>query len=434
MRPYHSASSIALGLECERAWALCYIDKLREPEVLWADIESGAAKDLRTKQRSAALGTATHKVGELYWQRRSRDDEIDWTSLPGRIYRAMLDHLPQRDWGRIAAFTESPLGTDKIRVGDDDLEVLQFGGVAWRGSRDLLLVEDGELTLVDYKTSSDPKRWGKFGADLEDDPQANLYALSAMKRWWQTELDCRWIYGSTRRIGMSVPSDMRASYERSEAIVLELAEHAKHLDLIERSDDAPCNFSACEKYGGCYYSLRNTGLCTGRRSIGAAVQGRTMAINSVKNRFARTLAAQDAPVQAPAEAPAAAPPAAPQEAAPAAAHEEVREAMPGLPKIRKPRTRKAAPPAGIKVEDPHDDPSDDDDDDLRRTPAEVAASAAKGELAAAAEAAEAAPPSGIALLVDLCAKLGQITDQIRVLKAEQSELLALIRAEAEASE
>jgi len=77
-RPYHSPSSLALGARCEYAWALRYVAGIRDVEIEWDDIASGRVKvvpagepitdpkrQCRAKQRSASLGKAMHRVGEL---------------------------------------------------------------------------------------------------------------------------------------------------------------------------------------------------------------------------------------------------------------------------------------------------------------------------------------------------------------------------------
>ena len=68
-RAYHSPSSIDLGRRCEYAWALCYIAKLREPDVDYRDIESKRikawARALAVKHESQYLEAVLQAVNAV---------------------------------------------------------------------------------------------------------------------------------------------------------------------------------------------------------------------------------------------------------------------------------------------------------------------------------------------------------------------------------
>lgn len=301
----HSPSSIALARQCRRAWALCYVDKLRKPEVTWEQCMAHdawqaseppavpwAAYDAwvasepfkpQGGQRGAAIGTRVHLYAAWWLSGADVADErvygprrvIDWESLPGQILQAMVDSLP-------------PRGSLSPR----DVEVEQrvtVDGVAFRCIADALMGG-----VWDHKTSKDIRAYALLSHDvavalgvpersLRDDLQACINALAfADTVWADRESDepvrCTWTYGQTegkeRRV-LPVVQEIPVSHALK--VVREAADVAREL-TCETSADAPANTLACDDYGGCWY--RREGHCTEPRRWGAILRQAELAEES----------------------------------------------------------------------------------------------------------------------------------------------------------
>lgn len=297
----HSPSSIALARQCRRAWALCYVDKLRKPEVTWEQCLAydawlaakppavpWAAYDVwvasepfkpQGGQRGAALGSRVHLYCAWYLSGADQSDAgvvgprrfIEWETRPGLILQAMIPHLPPR--GSVP------------RV---DVEVEQrvtVDGVAFRCIADVL--SDG---VWDHKTSKDIRAYALLSHDvavalgvpersLRDDLQACINALAFananvelgdFERRDEAPVRCTWTYAQTegkeRRV-LPVVQDIPVSHALK--VVREAADVAREL-TYETSDEAPANTLACDDYGGCWY--RREGHCTEPRRWGAILR------------------------------------------------------------------------------------------------------------------------------------------------------------------
>ncbi len=255
MRPYHSASSIKLGQRCPRAWAYCYLDGLRDPEVAWSDVTPTTPPRLR----SFALGKAVHAVFERYYC----GEPADWASLPGQIAASGVGNLPPRDACR--AEVEQPIGRES-RTGAPAGRVLRVHGVAWAGFRDLLI---DETLQVDYKTTASIAKYALTPDRLRADVQCALYTVDACERFGVDAFDSRWLYLETKRIRRAWPVDVVVTHDEALAALAPAAELAKRLDTIASSADAPQNLDACADYGGCQYHVTQGGPCDARRSLSA---------------------------------------------------------------------------------------------------------------------------------------------------------------------
>ena len=288
-RPFHSASSIELGNQCERAWAYRYIAKLRTPEVPWSAFEGGTpvcthdprargprgACRLCSRARSAALGTATHAVGEAWYT----GGTCAWGTLPGRIFLSGAHLLPHPS--RCVARTEVNIGVAYADLEWGPRNAVEIGGIRWIGKRDLTACVDAveaarlglraPTVLIDFKTTASIGRYAKTADDLRGDVQCNLYALDVMRETGARVAYARWLYLASKEVREARAVDVMITIARATDVVCEAAEVAKRLDTLERVEESTCNPDACSAYGGCVYSATIGGPCTARRSLSSAI-------------------------------------------------------------------------------------------------------------------------------------------------------------------
>ena len=295
-RAYHSPSSIALGRRCKRAWAYAYIDGLRDPEVEWSAIAEAEARGIRakrdapamiapgvtvtTRQRSTALGKATHAVLEAWYHH----ERPDWESLPGRVAESGRHLLP--DPSMCVARIETPIGDVPIEVHGEPSLALRVHGVLWVGFRDRVTVScaaservrlgrpDAFPWIDDYKSTASVTRYALDEVQLADDLQANLYGYATAVEYDVTRVPSRWVYFETKQTRRAAARDVVIESARAYDLLGVASEEARELDLIERSIDAPQNTAACGDYGGCQYHESAGGPCNARRSTGGLVQAR----------------------------------------------------------------------------------------------------------------------------------------------------------------
>jgi len=288
-RLYHSASSLALGDRCKRAWFYQYVAGIREPRVLWRDIAhyvadrdgktwrdpNDATKFVPSRARSTALGTEMHKRHEA----RYLGAPVDWHDVPGAIALSGLHFLPQPDRARVKV--EAPIGTAAI-VGAAESHAPPVGfrvaGILWAGYRDLVAYAPEEWTrlgvqaahgwaLVDYKSSADIARYALTPEELRTDFAANLYALATMAEHEIDTIAARWVYFETKRRRYAEPRDAAISKLDAFETVAAGSERARALDAITTEASAVQNTNACEEYGGCPHHHSRGGPCDARRSL-----------------------------------------------------------------------------------------------------------------------------------------------------------------------
>jgi hypothetical protein len=289
-RLYHSASSLALGDRCPRAWFYRYVAKITEPRIAWKDIAhyvadrdgkawrdpSDATKWIPSRARSTALGTEMH----ARLQARYENAPVDWHDVPGAIALSGLHFLPQPHAAQV--MVEAPIGNAAI-VGDVDAHAPPVGfrvaGILWAGFRDLvayapeeharlgLPASDHGYALYDYKSSADIGRYALTCGALHVDFAANLYALATMTELDLTWLPARWVYFETKRRRYAEPRDAVIHKGEAFEIVAAGSERARALDAITTETDATQNTDACEEYGGCPFHHSRGGPCDARRSL-----------------------------------------------------------------------------------------------------------------------------------------------------------------------
>lgn len=295
-RPYHSPSSIALGLRCRRAWAYHYIAGLREPAVPWREEmalprwDHGKGKFVlpdgtfvTAAQRGAALGGAMHEIGESYLLSKGR---IDWHSFPGQVFQSGKHHLPHPE-KILSKEIETPIGRvplvkrpGKPKHDREPTVALLVHGVRWAGYKDGLIHAPDEWrrlgvvttrpVTIDYKSTSNIAEHALTSAELADDVQASLYAIDYCEATGDTAAQMRWIYFEAKKIRRSLPVDTLITLNRAYGTLSHCADLARELDTITRVEDAPQNPEACCDYGppdriNCRFHRVNGGLCNARR-------------------------------------------------------------------------------------------------------------------------------------------------------------------------
>lgn len=295
-RPYHSISSVKLGMRCAHAWALCYLDGKREPEIAWDDPKAPWLPERLARltererkraynARSRALGKATHAVLEA-WQTLGAPAP-DWRSLPGQVALSGAHHVPHPE--RVhESRVESPIGRVPLSPStkpDAPKVAYELHGVLWAGFRDLLVSAPAEFirlkipahdgwALYDYKSTASIESYALTPVELAVDPQACLYVAATCDELGLEELPVRWLYLETKKRRASLPVDAVIRRDDAKNTLVSYAVKARELDGITRTQDAPMNTGACGEYGGCYYHVSNGGPCNARRSIGALIQAR----------------------------------------------------------------------------------------------------------------------------------------------------------------
>ena len=301
MRPYHSPSSISLGLRCKRAWAYQYIARLRDPFVAWREdmalprwdhgrglfvLPDGST--VTAAQRGASLGGVMHETAERYLD-PSRG-KPDWHSFPGQVFQSGRHHMP--DPAKIdslsieAAIGREPLPTSAIPHARAPSMALVVHGIRWAGYRDVLIDAPSEWrrlgldterpVIVDYKSTSNIATRAMTPAELGVDVQASLYAIDYCEATNDNAAQMRWIYFEAKRDRRSLPVDRILTLSRAYDNISPCADLARELDTITRVEDAEQNPSACSDFGppdriNCRHHTTNGGPCNARRPFGPLV-------------------------------------------------------------------------------------------------------------------------------------------------------------------
>ena len=225
--PYVSASQMAkIDVEaapetsCERRYGFQYVMGFPDP--------AGAA---------AKLGGEVHEHLENFLEHGK--------PLPpgraGRIAFTAIDYAKE-------ALRHKPLEVErKFEHTEDGITYLGYVDVGW-------LHPAGMPVVRDWKTSSDPARYGLRTDTMMDNPQAVLYARQALTRFNTDRVMLDWVYMKTR--GEMVPAfAVRAQFDhgtvdRSWRRVHELGKRATHIKQTTRhANDLAPNWKACGAYG-----------------------------------------------------------------------------------------------------------------------------------------------------------------------------------------
>lgn len=282
-RRVHSPSSISLAQRCHRAWWHRYRDKLKPPELTWAQV----CRQLKRMQlrgeripqsfwgaRSKALGKEVHRLAEIYLavppSRVQRKRLIDWNDLPGQCLAELVRHLP-------------PAGSVSKRNLERRVTV-EVDGVKFQGLIDLVgAAARGIVESYDHKTTGDIRAYALLPhavaqqthqpeRSLKDDLQACVYVLARATETTPVADGglCRWNYTETKRSRRSLPVVQYIPTTHARSVAERAASVAKQVDAFKTIKDAEPNTLACDDYGGCWY--RSEGHCTVRRRWGLIIQ------------------------------------------------------------------------------------------------------------------------------------------------------------------
>lgn len=246
-----SPSQVNTFRTCERKWGHEKIGGHVEPE-----------------KQGTALGTYVHGILEAYAEHGTAPDtEETWqfepgakTFYPGVIALNMITRVMPPPG---VAVTE---GEFEFQPGPNDPIVRGFVDLGYEGSEhsfpELDAIDGPVLVVVDHKTSSNPKKWGKTEESLPKDPQAIMYAMAALHEWRQSNTGppplvlCAWNYGATNGkpsggkivFALFTPKEVFAAFRALLPTIRKIARLRK-----ERPDPNTLKFNAgaCSMYGGC---------------------------------------------------------------------------------------------------------------------------------------------------------------------------------------
>ena len=288
-RAYHSPSSIDLGRRCEYAWALCYIAKLREPDVDYRDIEAKRIKAVfepsgpdqcSYKQRGAALGKCVHSTFEKHFG----FGVPDWSWFPGQVAQSGLHYLPAREECSPIEI-EHEIGHEPVEQSDPEKPsrgLKLHNGIILVGKRDLTVFNSCKWLLADYKSTASIVKYAKTAEVLQDDVAANAYAYDCFIEHPDDYYgDCRWLYLESKEKRQALPINFAISREHALEVLREAATFAAHLDTIVSVADAKQETRSCCDFSGrpgeicCSYHVSKGGPCTARPGLGQLIQART---------------------------------------------------------------------------------------------------------------------------------------------------------------
>jgi hypothetical protein len=310
-RPYHSPSSIALGQQCQYAWARQYVDGVRDPNIAWREeftelkwdhglglfVLPSTGERITAAQRGSALGLGLHATAERWYD--PKRGVADWAWFPGLVL-ASGKHLLPEPTAIERVVIEQGIGTiplpkpaGKRREGEPKVAI-RINGIMWAGFVDLeahggdelkrlgIVAPDG-VAVLDYKSTSSIEKHALTPSELLANPQGALYSIAVGTKLGLRSVPERWVYFESKKIRRALPIDVTAELSRAHDVIGPCADLARTLDMISSSTDAPKNpaksvtengvtIPACNLYGppdriNCRHHQTNGGTCDyqGRR-------------------------------------------------------------------------------------------------------------------------------------------------------------------------
>ncbi len=249
------------------------------------------AKIHRPPHPSAQLGSDVHRLLERYLIGAG---EIDSATKAGAIAIKGLHLLPAPPQAYVELAPMFP----------------RTDAYGYHGKIDLFYPYP--LTVIDHKTSSNPRRYGLTPESLPKDPQAIVYSWLAMRLIPNaTIVNLQWNYFPTRK-GKPYPVRVQMQRNYVECALKKIDVTAEEIIRDNRITDAeqvPGDISACGAYGGCGYadicSVPKQSSLALALSEGSSIKGReTMAIRSdILDRIRAATAQPAAPTPAETAAP-----------------------------------------------------------------------------------------------------------------------------------
>lgn len=215
-----SVSQIETFLTCPRKWAFDKIDGIEPSANKWAE-----------------LGQKVHSVLEAYLE---RGVPIDSGTRVGSIAMPGIQYLP---------FPRTP----GMRI--EKWFAIVFGVAAYRGLKDVELIQGGEIPLVlDHKTTRSWD-WKKSKRELLSDIQAGMYAADAMRKTGADEVALRWLYYRTEGAPLAEPVDVTINRTQVSNILSFTDHTAKRMIRViqtcSKAMEVEPDYTGCSAYGGC---------------------------------------------------------------------------------------------------------------------------------------------------------------------------------------
>ncbi len=242
---YHlfSPTQITSFDECERKWAFRRIERISSPQ-----------------KASAALGTKTHKILELF---------VDTGRRPDFVSDGRAAHIADSAMHLVEGLREARVkhGKEAVSLEGEFRFQSPRTNFVYHGFRDFsvapgiaiasLNIDGGAPVVGDYKTTKKISEYAKKNDDLHYDVQGTLYGYDAMSRYGVPRADLRWIYMQTEGARVTFVADPRLESSQAARVFDEIertaARMATALDKGKRALELAPNPSACRAYGGCPY-------------------------------------------------------------------------------------------------------------------------------------------------------------------------------------
>jgi hypothetical protein len=310
-REQWSASGLSHDRACRRSYGLRYLEGRKEIELTWPEAEAlpeppkapkgasavekeraKAARKAWNKRRRPACGKASHGIQEAYYRQGIPGlwhPPMPWLDLaeafhtkPGEVLlpglalmpaprecdTALIEDAIRLDWSFLPAHLRAQVEADPI---------------TFSGSKDLVTVVGGRITLRDLKTTYD-FAWIKKPEQLSEEEQANLYALDVCQRFGLDGVECQWVYCRTE--GKPAAREVWFTIRRSDAeeVVTALVERALELRDVMRACPTepearhlyvmslPASPDACDDFGGRDCHASRGGPCNARASYAGLIR------------------------------------------------------------------------------------------------------------------------------------------------------------------
>ena len=281
-----SASQISTFRGCARKWALRYLAKIETPQNTYAAlgeyIHARLEEYMTTGKLPGGPGLALELDTPRGLKTYSHGDILD-------IMLPSLPHLPPPSVGEPEKGFIIDLGDRGELVGYIDL-----------------LVAEGRLRVIDYKTTSN-MNFALTDETIRTDVQATIYGVAALELYPEfAEVDCAWIYLATN------PSRPKSKIARCTFNEISLA--APWAGVLQTIDsciavrdsgiephEVGTTISECEKYGGCPFRGEACKLSATER-LGSMRMQQTLKMKAAGAGQAVNPPEGAAPLQAPVEA------------------------------------------------------------------------------------------------------------------------------------
>ena len=206
---------------------------------------------------SAKFGLLVHDVLERYYEGGPAPDK---STREGRVADSALPHYPKPH--------------PAMRV--EDSFVFEFGGLQWRGRKDLdwdpEIVRTRHFSpdlvdhvIVDHKTSRDPSAWGLTEKTLPDDEGLVIYSMSLFEEIEELEvIGAQWTYLKTQGKSAGIPVRTTIRREEARRKMLPIIQTGQEMTDVLSRDLRDANKlepspRACGDFGGCDYA--KMGVC-----------------------------------------------------------------------------------------------------------------------------------------------------------------------------